>query len=249
MKSLSLFAKFNFSLFLLALVLISCKKNEATESTETKTSSFGNIAYFAKASLEPVKSGIGVITINGDSVVKTAWSSASVYVEKISFTGRSNNLLDTTIIIEKNLNIFSANTLAGVIKLPAGSYKDVKVKLYCKKSLSSERAFTFKGTFVNKKGAVDSLLVGSSLPFEANLAVPDITIKQSDSYKVTFNFDLNRVLLGISTAMLENGARFYNGTDGKKMYVIYKGGSASEPFYDQVIANWQTVASVTVVKE
>jgi len=251
MKSLFPTAKFSFSLFLTVLVLVSCKKDEAAEN---KNPTFGNISYFAKASLGTVKTannGVSVNAISADSVVKTdvGWSSASVYVEKISFAGRSNNLLDTTIIIEKNLNIFSASALAGVIKLPSGSYKDVKVKLFCKKSLKSELAFTFKGTVVNRKGGIDSVLVGSSLPFEANLAVPDITINQSDSYKATFNFDLSRILLGISIGMLESGARNYTGTDGKKMYVIYKGGSASEPFYDQVIANWQSVASVAVVKE
>ncbi|QIL39831.1 hypothetical protein G7074_11490 [Pedobacter sp. HDW13] len=45
-------------------------------------------------------------------------------------------------------------------------------------------------------------------------------------------------------------ARNYLGKDGKKLYVIWKGGSTTdEPFYDWVIQNWQTVASVAVSKE
>jgi len=32
-------------------------------------------------------------------------------------------------------------------------------------------------------------------------------------------------------------------------YVIYKGGSQDEPFYDQVVANWQTLATATIVKK
>jgi hypothetical protein len=160
-------------------------------------------------------------------------------VEKISFTGKSSNLLDTTITVEKKLNIFSADALAGAIKLPSGSYKDVKVTLYCKKSAKSDLAFDFNGTFTNTKGGIDSVKVGSSYPFEANLTVND---------KATFNFNLNKVLTGISNAMLQTvGGRAVGGN--KMLYIIWKGGSADEPFYDQVIRNWQAVASVLVTKE
>ncbi|MDB5119030.1 MAG: hypothetical protein JWN56_248 [Sphingobacteriales bacterium] len=149
--------------------------------------------------------------------------------------------------VEKNINLFSADALAGIIQLPAGSYKDVKVKLFLRKSPKSEMAFNLKGTFINTQGRRDSLLVGSSYPFEANLAVTDITINPSDNYKVTFNFDLDKGLTGISTELLQTARRRY-GTNNPTMYVIWKGGSQDEPFYDQVIENWQTVASVTISK-
>jgi len=251
MRSKSLLSKHFLGVFLIASVLLSCEKDSTTapESTTTpvkNTSGFGNISYFAKASGSGIKtSSISDSTLNP---VAVNWSSASVYVEKISFTGKSSNLLDTTITVEKNLNIFSAQALAGVIKLPAGSYKDVKVKMYCKKSAKSELAFNLKGTFTNTKGGIDSVMVASSYPFEANLAVTDIVINTSDKYKATFYFDLNKTFTGISNALLET-ANSFTRPDNKKVYVIWKGGSAEVPFYNQVIQNWQTVASVVVTKE
>jgi len=252
MRSLSLLSKRFFSILLIASTTISCKKEdtptpEKSTTTPVNTSGFGNISYFAKASGAGIKTS-AMPDSNTLNTVAVDWSSASVYVEKISFTGKSSNLLDTTITVEKNLNIFSANALAGVIKLPAGSYKDVKVKMYCKKSAKSEMAFNLKGTFTNTKGGKDSVMVGSSYPFEANLSVTDIVINPSDKYKATFTFDLNKVLTGISNTLLET-AGGYTWPNNKKIYVIWKGGSAEEPFYNQVIQNWQTVASVVVTKE
>jgi hypothetical protein len=246
MKSMSLFVKQCLGALLLAATITSCEKDGGSENTDTEknNSGFGNISYFAKAS----GSGIKTLADTAITTVPVTWSSATVYVEKISFTGKSSNLLDTTITVEKKLNIFSADALAGAIKLPSGSYKDVKVTLYCKKSAKSDLAFDFNGTFTNTKGGIDSVKVGSSYPFEANLTVNDIAIDPSGKYKATFNFNLNKVLTGISNAMLQTvGGRAVGGN--KMLYIIWKGGSADEPFYDQVIRNWQAVASVLVTKE
>jgi hypothetical protein len=232
------------SMFLIGLAIVSCKKNSQPEEVEPGS---GKISYFAAGSGSVAKA-FASKSIDPSTTVGVTWSSASVYVDKISFVGSANSLLDTTIAVEKKLNILSANALAGVIKLPAGSYKNVKVKLFCLKSMKSELAFHFMGTFTNFLGGTDSVLVGSSYPFEANLSVQEMVIDPAGNYKATFNFDLDKVLTGISTSQMES-ARKYVTKDGKKIYTIYKGGSADEPFYDQVIRNWQTVASVIVTKE
>ncbi|TKC57627.1 hypothetical protein FBD94_20335 [Pedobacter hiemivivus] len=257
MKSRSLFATRSISLLLLiGTAALSCKKDNDSEQEKT---GFGNISYFAntsnsnvrKLSSNGIKTGV-LSVVDTTTTVNVAWSSATVYVEKISFVGKSNSLLDTTITVEKNLNIFSQDALAGVFKLPSGSYKDVAVKLQCRKSLIPGLAFNyyafyFKGTFKNIYGGIDSVIVGSSLPFEANLSVNEIVIDPSDNYKATFSFDLNKVLTGISAGQMEAAKSNYK--DGKKTFYIFKGGSADEPFYDQVIRNWQSVASVVVTKE
>ncbi len=229
---------------LLALsVMTSCKKDDLPEA---KTKTYGNISYFAKASGSGVKR-MNAQSNNTSGSVAVKWSAASIYVEKIAFTGESDSKLDTTIIVKKNIDIFNANALAGVIRLPTGSYKGVKVKLFARKSEKSEMAFDLRGTFVNMKGGIDSLKVGSSYPFEANLEVTNITVVPFDEYKATFIFNLDKVLSGISTEMLQT-ARSYPGKNNTTCYVIWKGGSDEEPFYDQVIKNWQTVASVVVSK-
>lgn len=112
-------------------------------------------------------------------------------------------------MVGKNLNIFNSEALVGVIKLPTGAYKDINVKLFCRKSPKCEFAFDFKGTFTNTKGGKYSLMVGSSLPFEADLKVTDIVINPSDHYKATFHFDLTKVLTGLSNSALETTARYY----------------------------------------
>lgn len=244
MRPKSLLLKCCLGTLLVTSAIISCKKDNPSEKI---TSGYGNVSYFAKASGSHIKTAsVKSDTLGGQ--VSVGWSSASVYVEKIAFVGKSDSLLDTTITIEKKLDIFSADALAGVIKLPAGSYRDVKIKMYFKKSRRSEMAFDFKGTFTNTEGGKDSVMVGSSYPFEANLNVTEIAIDPSGKYNVVFSFDLNRVLTGITTAALQT-ARSYTWPDHKKTYVIWKGGSADEPFYDQVIQNWQTVVNVVVSKE
>jgi hypothetical protein len=237
----------HFYIFLLIIsVATSCKKDNSPEKV---TSGHGDISYFAKAS----GTGIKTSTVKSNSIlanqVSVNWSSASVYIEKISFVGKSNNLIDTTIVVEKNANIFSADALAGIIRLPAGSYKDVKVKLFLKKSPYSELAFNLGGTFINTQGIRDSLIVASSLPFEANLAVTDIIIDSEDNYKVTFNFDLNKVLTGISTELLQTVPSHIIGPNKLRTYAIWKGGSQDVLLYNQVTTNWQTVASVAISKK
>lgn len=241
----------HFLIVLLSLSIVtSCKKDDfpvANAGPVAKADSYGNMTYFAKASGTGVKR---MHTQSNDttSSVAVEWSAASVYVEKIAFVGESDNLLDTTIFVGKNIDIFNADALAGIIQLPTGSYKDVKVKLFARKSDKSEMAFNLKGTFINTKGGTDSVMVGSSYPFEANLDVTDIIINPSDEYNATFTFNLDKVLSGISTELLQT-ARSYPRTDNSMMYVIWKGGSDEEPFFDQVIENWQTVASVDVSKQ
>ncbi|WP_242691675.1 hypothetical protein [Desertivirga arenae] len=236
------------SLTALALVAltVSCSKEDKVDATVSGGK--GKVSYFAKASG----------TAPGGSVIKTSetppassyvkWSSASIFIEKISFVGKNNNTLDTTILVGKNLNILNADVLTGIFNLPAGSYKDVKVKLFLKKANYPELAFNLKGTFENKIGGTDSIMVASSLPFEANLSVNDFTISASDSYKVVFNFNLDKVLAGISSSQLQAGAGS-NVVGGKRTYYIWKGGSRDEPFYNEVTANWQTVASAVISKE
>jgi len=233
--------------FLFTTAIISCKKDENQQAPENKKTGFGNISYIAKAS------GSGVqTTVKSSSTLSTVpvtWTSATIWVEKISFAGKTNNLLDTTIMVEKNLNIFSADALAGAIKLPSGSYKDVAVKLFCRKSPKSEFAFDFRGTFTNTKGTTDSVRVGSSYPFEANVSVTNIVIDPSDRYKATFYFDLSKVLTGISNSMLETTIVPFSGANNQKTYIIWKGGSADQPFYNQIIQNWQSVGSFEIIKE
>lgn len=234
-------------------VVTSCKKDDLPEAN---ADGYGDISYFAKASGTGVKSmdirssntKYSVFSNNTLNTVAVEWSSATVYVEKIAFVGKSDNLLDTTIFVGKNIDIFNADALAGIIQLPTGSYKDVKVKLFCLKSQNSDLAFNFRGSFINTKGGKDHVIVGSSYPFEANLDVTDIIINPSDKYNATFTFNLDKVLTGISTEELQT-ARSYTEPDNSRLHVIWKGGSADEPFYDQVIENWQTVASVVVTKQ
>ena len=232
-------------ILLIVLVATSCKKNNSVVKSAW---GHGNLSYFAKASGAGIKSAANKSNNILEETAVVNWTSASIYVEKISFVGKSNNLIDTTISVEKNINLFSADALTGIFELPAGAYKDVKVKMFLRKSPRSEMALNLKGTFINTYGGKDSLMVGSSYPFEADLGVTDITINPSDAYHVTFNFNLDKVLTGISTSLLQT-TRSYVGTDNKIIYVIWKGGSQDEPFYDQVIKNWQTVVSASVVKK
>lgn len=251
MKPVSLFLKYTLGLFLLGTIITACKKgtNIQDDGKEKITSNFGNIAYFANASASAKKGASSTKTFMADTVVNSVavnWSSASVWVEKIAFVGKNGTLLDTTIMVGKNINIFNSETLVGVIKLPAGSYKDISVKLFCRKSPKSEFGFDFKGTFINTRGEIDSVRVGSSYPFEADLKVNDIVINPSDNYKATFHFDLTKVLTGISNYSIESTIRKWN---NDRSYMIWKGGSKDEPFYNQVIENWQNVASIVVTKE
>jgi hypothetical protein len=240
----SIFLKIS-CLLMVSLASTSCKKN----STPTKTAlGFGDISYFAKATGTAVKTA----AIKSNSIlsdqVDVDWVSATIYIEKISFVGNGSNQIDTTISVERKINLFSSDALAGIIQLPTGSYKDVKVKLLLRKSPKSDLAFYLKGTFMNLQGQQDSLLVASSYPFEVNLGITDITINASDKYKAIFSFDLDKGLTGISTASLQT-ARSRESYNHPINYVIWKGGSQDEPFYDQVVANWQNVASVIVSKE
>lgn len=227
-------------IILIAQAIISCKK-DSSNSPDSKGRA--KVSYFAKASGTRIKSASTIF--DQVSAAEVSWSTATIFVDKISFVGKSDNLIDTTVLVQKNINLLNPNALTGIIELPSGSYKDVKVKMFLRKNNWPEVAFYLKGTFINTSGGRDSLLVGSSLPLEVNLSVPDITIDPSQAYNVTFSFDLDKGLTGITNSMLQTARNNGVGTP----YVIYKGGSQDEPLYDQVVANWQTVATATIVKE
>lgn len=236
---------------LLATGLISCEKSKDKAGENKNSTAFGNIAYFANASTSGIKSPASVknsVKLMADSAVNAVavnWSSASVWVEKISFVGKNRQLLDTTIMVKKKLNIFNSEALMGIIKLPAGAYKDINVKMFCRKNSMEELGLDFIGKFNNTKGGKDSLMVRSSIAFEVDVKVNDIVINPSDNYKATFNFDLSKVLTGISNSDIETRSKTYQ--DG--LYVIWKGGSADIPFYNQIIQNWQNVVSIVITKE
>lgn len=232
------------ALLFISLSFISCKKNNPA----AKTTLFGKIGYFANAYTSPDRKVDGLKTDSVNNALNINWCSATVWVEKINFVGKNGTTLDTTIAVGKNIDIFDTATLIDVIQLPTGTYNDIDVKMYCRKSPKSELAFNFKGTFINPVGITDSLMVGSSFPFEAKLHVNDITINPSDHYKAVFQFDLTKVLTGISLQDLVSKARYYT-INNKREYVIWKGGSADEPFYNQVIQNWQDVASINITKD
>ena len=234
-------------IILIASTSISCKKNTANSPT---LKGHANVSYFAKASGTGIKS---VSTNKSNNVVsETAvvnWSTATIYVDKISFVGISNSVIDTTISVQKNINLLNPNALTGIIELPSGSYKDVKVKMHLRKNGWPEMAFLLKGTFTNTNGGQDSLLIVSSAPFEVNLGVPDITINPSEDYNVMFNFNLDKGLTGMSTATLQTADR--NGGNGAP-YVIWNGNSYPAvplPLYDKIVENWQTVATATIIKK
>lgn len=241
--------KQSFAALLVVLFVSSCKKQDTVKE---KIKLEGKVSYFVKASGTAPKRAVAMVADSSVSGAYVKWSSASIFVEKISFVARNNNLLDTTIIVNKNLNIINENVLTGIFNLPSGSYKDVKVKLFLKKANYPELAFKLNGTFENKQGGTDSIMVASSLPFEANLEVNDITINSfedhSDNYKVVFNFNLDKVLAGISASDLQAAASS-NIIDGKKSYYIWKGGSQDVPFFNQVTTNWQNVATAVISKD
>lgn len=245
MKPDSLFAKYCCAVMLLASVVASCTKNNDPKKA---ISGSGKISYFAVANSSGTKLKTTAVADTAPKQIVVNWSSATVWVEKIELVAQGNNPLDSIITVGKKLNIFSTDALAGAIQLPAGSYQDVKVTMFCRKSPNSDYAFDFRGTFTNSSGGVDSIMIGSSYPFEANLAVSNIVIGPSDNYKATFNFNLNNTITGFTNWAIQSSARFYIGADNKKTYVIWKGGSADEPFYNEVIQNWQTVASVVITK-
>lgn len=245
--------KYTLSLFLIGTSIISCKKSDK-EIQEKNNTTFGNIAIFANASASSIKSNSSIKDGNiqqSDTLANTVdvnWSYASIWVEKISFVGKNEQLLDTTIMVEKKLNIFNAEALMGVVKLPVGAYKDIKVKMFCRKSPKSEFGFDFSGTFTNTQGKKDSIRVGTSYPFEADLKVNDIVLHPADNYKATFHFDLSKVLTGISNSALETTLK-PRIEASRNLYTIWKGGSKDEPFYDEIIRNWQNVASIVITKE
>ncbi|WP_256010147.1 hypothetical protein [Desertivirga xinjiangensis] len=245
--------KQSLAILVLAILFVSCEKPETPAKAETPNENGtvkpanGSISYFAKASgTAPKGSKTKTAQVLADSTY-VQWSSASIFVEKISFVGRNGSLLDTTIWVRKNLDILNTDVLTGVFSLPAGSYRDVKVKLFLRKANYPELAFNLGGTFISYQGTRDSLIVASSLPFEADLAVNDIIINASDSYKVVFNFNLDKVLAGISMGTLQSLNPHV--TEGKRIYTIWKGGPQDVPFFNQVAENWQTVASAVISKQ
>jgi hypothetical protein len=258
MRTTSLLLKCTLGLLLLGTTFISCKKGDHLDSEvgggEKGTATFGNIAIFASASASGIKatSSTKVVgTLQSDTAVNTVavnWYYASIWVEKISFVGKNGQSLDTTIMVGKKLDIFNAEALMGVVKLPPGAYKDINVKMFCRKSPKSEFGFDFSGTFMNTQGRKDSVRVGTSYPFEADLKVNDIVLNPADNYKATFHFDLTKVLTGISNSALETRVN-PRIEDSRNLYRIWKGGSKDEPFYDEIIKNWQNVASIVVTKD
>lgn len=230
----------------LSVLAISCKKdNSASKTTQTGST---KISYFAQAkTLNGAKSSLRLNDVIDSSAISPAvtWSSATIFIDQISFNGvTGNSTVDSTITVQKKVDMLSANPYVGDLQLPVGSYNNVQSRLLMRKSKNSDLTFELYGTFTNTKGIVTSLYIGNSDLFNVNLKVNNVVIEKNSTYNMVFNFDLNKVLAGITIQQLENAYK-----DPNRINAVYISSSVSIDLYNKIKSNWENLSSVYITKD
>ncbi|SEO05129.1 hypothetical protein SAMN05192574_105118 [Mucilaginibacter gossypiicola] len=230
----------------LSALAISCKKDNGANKTAQTGSA--KISYFAQAkTINGAKSSLKLNDVIDSSAISppVTWSSATIFIDQISFNGvTGNNTVDSTITVQKKVDMLSANPYVGDIQLPVGSYNNVKSRLLMRKSQHSDLTFELSGTFVNTKGVVTSLYIGNSDLFNVNLNVNNVAVEKGSTYNMVFNFELNKVLAGITIQQLENAYK-----DPNRVNAVYISSSVSVDLYNKIKSNWENLSSVYITKD
>ncbi len=224
-----------------SLFFNACNDKEEIKPVET-TKKQVNVSYFVSAATI-AKKGFSVKTLAVDSsaIPFVTWSTATIYVENISLSSNGTQPIDTTIIVNKKIDLFGADVLAGVFKMPTGSYNNVKVKMKLRKSPQSDFGFQLNGTFKGSNNKIYNLQLGTSDVFEVNVTVANFIADSSQDIKVAFSFDIERILKGITPQMLQMYPNTYFPSD----IYIHASGSSVSPLFSQIASNWQRIAKVT----
>jgi len=226
----------------LLIAFFACKKSKTSLPDQSNN---GVVTYYAKAitsnSQNSVSSNSKSNTKNSSAIGQIKWKSASIYVTGIAFEGTNSSQVISSKVINANLNLFAIDDSIGKIGLPLGEYKDVKVMLHLKKSEKSELSFLLKASFTDRKGIVIPLQIANSDEFQVKLSVVDILINPNKNYKAVINYQLDKVLEGISSEELEAGYRYPDGTIGISS-------SVNEVMYNKIKKNWQITASAEFIE-
>jgi len=244
--------KYLYTIIIAASALtISCQKDKNShKSTQTGST---KISYFAQAkTINGAKSSLENKFLKLNATVDSSaispavtWNSATIFIDQISFNGSmGNGTVDSTITVQKKVDMLSSNPYVGDIQLPVGSYKDVKSRLLMRKSQHSDLTFELNGTFTNSKGILTSLYIGNSDLFNVNLNVNNVVVEKSSTYNMVFNFELNKVLAGITIQQLENAYK-----DPNRVNAVYISSSVSIDLYNKIKSNWENLSSVYITKD
>jgi hypothetical protein len=88
------------------------------------------------------------------------------------------------------------------------------------------------------------LYIGNSDLFNVNLNVNNVVVEKSSTYNMVFNFELNKVLAGITIQQLENAYK-----DPNRVNAVYISSSVSIDLYNKIKSNWENLSSVYITKD
>lgn len=224
----------------LVLTIFGCKKYNST-----KDNGSGRVAYYASANtsipLIKIESARKPASISSLPPIK--WVSATIFVNEISFEGISTQQVNTTELVETNLDLFASDNNIGMIQLPSGEFKNSKVTLHLKKGKDSKASFIIKAIYTNSKGNDVPFQVANSDEFNVKLEVGNLKVNSLKKYKAVFSYKLDKIFDGISTADLENIKDRYS-DEG-----VYISSSVNVNLYEKIKQNWQTLASAEFIEE
>lgn len=185
------------------ILLSSCSKDDASGS--------GQVSYKVKptnftASVSSTVNGSGLIVIVNSNSSLT-WTSGNLNVSEIDFEAENGDQeIEYELKGQFNVDLLNISPTLGNVKIPAGTYDEVELKLELKPS-ATNIPLSLKGVYTNSSGVKTPVEFHFNEEFEIEVEAENVTIGGSEDYIALINVQLNKFLLNVSSSDLDQAAK------------------------------------------
>jgi hypothetical protein len=150
---------------------------------------------------------VQVSTVSKDSLVVT---SAVANSNRVKFEAkRSGTEIEYRSGEQRTIDLFSTDPVAGIFKIPAGSYDEVEIRTLIV-PLNGQPSFELKAN-LTLNGTVVPLTFRTSASIEIKGEKKNVVIDSTSGYSISTLMDFTRVFAGVSASDLSNAARVNGG--------------------------------------
>jgi hypothetical protein len=191
-----------------------------------------SLGTVASASGQPVAAGS-----NGS----IQWTTGRFNIAKIELSGKKDA---SVISIEQNnltdVDILKLGTISGSVVLPAGTYKDLEVKLKFAAATDTKRPLTLVGKYIEASGTQIPVEVHFYDDLELKRSVSELVIN-GDKYTADVTLEINNLVKGLVQSDFGQTTRGTNNS-------IFVSSTVNTALYNKLKANLSLVPVVTITK-
>lgn len=209
-----------------------CKKTDDEKTLNYKFSVVTKVSTIGSTNTNPAVSGANTI----------AWESGYLNLTEFKFEAQKNEeqlKFSYKTTQPTKVDFFLPDQIIGGVSIPAGIYKKVEVKVAIKQ-VTPTAALFLKGLFTTNGGAkvpLEVSLTGTNDEMEFGIKAKDLEVSAKNVYTGVIKFHLDVLMLGITSAELDQATRTPNN-------VIVINRESNVKLYEKIKNNLGNIAEV-----